>query len=103
MLELILVTFPDIESAKELSKKLVEQKLCACANIIPAISSIYVWNGKLSDENEVLVILKSSKAKRTELEAAIYADHPYDTPEFIALDSSYVGAKYLSWVKGGLK
>ena len=95
---LILVTAPNIKLARRLAKGALEQKLAACANIIPAIESHYWWKEKLENEKEVLILFKTIKENITELEQTIYNLHTYDTPEFVAVPIAYGNQKYLNWI-----
>src|SRR5512141_628837 len=81
----ILVTTANQEEAVRIGKEMVNAKLAACANIIPGIQSIYRWDGKVVQEQEVLLILKSIKPRYRALEKAIKAMHTYEIPEIIAL------------------
>ena len=95
---LILVTAPNIKLARRLAKGALEQKLAACANIIPAIESHYWWKEKLENEKEVLILFKTTKENITELEQTICNLHTYDTPEFVAVPIAYGNQKYLNWI-----
>ena len=95
---LILVTAPNIKLARRLAKGALEQKLAACANIIPAIESHYWWKEKLENEKEVLILFKTIKENITELEKTICNLHTYDTPEFVAVPIAYGNQKYLNWI-----
>ena len=95
---LILVTAPNIILARRLAKGALEQKLAACANIIPAIESHYWWKEKLENEKEVLILFKTIKENITELEETICNLHTYDTPEFDAVPIAYGNQKYLNWI-----
>ena len=95
---LILVTAPNIKLARRLAKGALEQKLAACASIIPAIESHYWWKGKLENEKEVLILFKTIKENITELEQTICNLHTYDTPEFVAVPIAYGNQKYLNWI-----
>ena len=81
----ILVTVVNQEEAMRIGEGMVNAKLAACANVVPGIQSIYRWKGKVVKSEEFLLILKSSKARYSELEKAIKAMHTYETPEIIAL------------------
>lgn len=94
----VLVTVPDADTAKRLSTALVEQRLAACVNIIPQISSVYRWNGAVTEEAESLLVLKTRASLIAELQKEIIRLHPYDTPEVVALTPSAVAEKYLRWV-----
>jgi periplasmic divalent cation tolerance protein len=95
---LVLVTAPDLKTARALAKSALNAKLVACANLVPKIESHYWWQGKLEASAEVLIIFKTTRAKLAALEKLVVAEHPYDTPEFIALPLAAGNAKYLAWL-----
>jgi len=82
---LVFTTLPSADKAAELAKALVEERLAACANLLPAIRSIYRWQGKLQDENEVLVLLKTRAEHLERLKLRILELHPYEVPEVLAV------------------
>lgn len=94
----ILVTTVNQEEAVRIGKEMVNAKLAACANVIPRIQSIYRWNGKVVQEEEVLLILKSVKPRYRALEKAIKAMHTYEIPEIIALPVKVGFDRYIGWV-----
>jgi periplasmic divalent cation tolerance protein len=95
---LVLTTLPNSDAAAELAKSVVGEKLAACANVMPAVRSIYRWQGKVEDENEVLVLLKTQRARFEALRARILELHPYDVPEVIALPIEQGHGAYLDWI-----
>jgi len=96
---LIVVTnVPDAELAKSLAHALVERRLAACVNIMPAVQSIYRWQGAVEHASEVSLMIKSTQARYAELEAAIVALHPYDVPEVTALPIAAGLPAYLNWI-----
>ena len=95
---LVLVTAPDLKTARTLAKAALESKLIACANIIPKIESHYWWQGKIESGAEVLLVLKAAKNRLAALEKLILAKHPYDTPEFLALTLNVGNQRYLEWL-----
>jgi len=94
----ILVTAANQKEAAKIANAMVSANLAACANIVPAIQSIYRWKGKIVKGREVLIILKSTKARYPALEQAIKKLHSYETPEIIALSVSAGLDRYLAWV-----
>jgi periplasmic divalent cation tolerance protein len=94
----VLVTVPDLKTARALAKGALQARLIACANLIPKIESHYWWQGKIESGAEVLLILKTQKSKLAALEKLILARHPYDTPEFLVLPLSAGNKKYLDWL-----
>ena len=97
---LVFTTLPSADKAAELAKALVEERLAACANLLPAIRSIYRWQGKLQDENEVLVLLKTRQQQFERLKERIVELHPYDVPEIIAIPVEQGHKAYLDWIAG---
>jgi len=94
---LVLVTAPDLKTARALAKAALNVKLVACANLVK-IESHYWWQGKLESSAEVLILFKTTRAKLAALEQLIVAKHPYDTPEFVALSLAEGNSKYLDWL-----
>ena len=94
---IVLVTAPDLKTARKLAQAALNARLVACVNIIPKIESHYWWQGKLERGNEVLMILKTTRRALPKLENLILKLHPYDTAEFVALPVSQGNARYLAW------
>jgi periplasmic divalent cation tolerance protein len=95
---LVLVTVPDLKTARSLAREALRARLIACANLIPKIESHYRWRGKIEKGNEVLMLLKTTRRKLTALEQFILANHPYDTPEFLVVDLDAGNGRYLQWL-----
>jgi periplasmic divalent cation tolerance protein len=95
---LVLVTAPDLKTARALAKAALEARLAACANLVPKIQSYFWWQGKIDSGTEVLLLLKTATDKLAALEALILDRHPYDTPEFIALTLAAGNRRYLDWI-----
>lgn len=102
-LQIVLMTVPNMEKAREMGRLLVEERLIACINIIPEVHSIYEWEGKICEEGEVLTLLKTMKEKVPSLEKRIAELHPYTTPEFVVIDPCYISNSYLNWAQTYLK
>ncbi|HEX9575999.1 MAG TPA: divalent-cation tolerance protein CutA [Myxococcales bacterium] len=100
---LVFTTLPSADKAAELAKALVEERLAACANLLPAIRSIYRWQGKLQDENEVLVLLKTRAEHLERLKLRILELHPYEVPEVLAVPVEAGYQPYLDWLAGETK
>jgi periplasmic divalent cation tolerance protein len=94
----VLVTAPDLKSARALAKAALSARLIACANLVPKIESHYWWQGKIESGAEVLLVLKTRKARLAALEQLILERHPYDTPEFLVLPVDAGSRKYLDWL-----
>jgi periplasmic divalent cation tolerance protein len=95
---LILVTAPDLDVARNLTHGALEARLVACANLVPKIESHYWWQGKIESTAEVLCIFKTTKPKLAAFEKFILSNHPYDTPEIIALPIASGTRRYLDWI-----
>ena len=96
----VLVTTPSPERAAEIARALVEERLAACGNVVPGLRSIYRWEGKVQDEEEALLLLKTTRARFEALRARVLALHPYEVPEVIALPVEAGSARYLAWIAG---
>ena len=95
---LVLVTAPDLKTARKLAKAALTARLIACANFVPKIESHYWWQGKIESNAEVLIIFKTTKSRLGALEKLIVAKHPYATPEFIVLPIAVGNRRYLDWI-----
>ena len=95
---IIFSTFPDAEIARKAARTLVEEKLAACANIVPQVESIYHWQGKIESNTEVLVIFKTTRERYAEFEQRLRALHPYEVPEIVALEPTAGLPAYLDWI-----
>jgi periplasmic divalent cation tolerance protein len=93
-----LSTFPDVETARKIARELVGSALVACANIIPAVESIYYWKEKVETSAESLAIFKLTTAGYSEFESRLHALHPYDVPEIVRLNIVGGSADYLRWI-----
>ena len=96
---LALSTFPDRETAQRIATQLVTEKFAACANILPAIESIYRWQGQVEQSDEELLIIKTRKDLFGALEKRVRELHSYDVPEIIATPITGGSAEYLSWLE----
>ena len=96
---LVLCTCPDRASADVIAQALLERRLAACINILPGVSSMYRWQGKIETAEEVLLVIKTRQPRYAELEAEILSHHPYELPEVVAvpLDRGLPG--YLAWIE----
>jgi periplasmic divalent cation tolerance protein len=96
----VFITAPSMDVAQQIANALVEQKLAACVNILPAIQSIYRWEGKIFNEEETLLIVKSrADLFEDRLIPAVQAVHPYQVPEIIALPILMGLPGYLDWIQ----
>ena len=96
---IVFTTAPNQTEAEELAEKLVTAKLAACVQILPPMTSVYVWEGKVQKESEHLLLIKTLPEKWDELAALITANHSYDVPEIVAIDAANVSEPYLKWLQ----
>lgn len=95
---IVFSTFPDAASASRAATSLVEARLAACINMLPGMTSVYRWQGKIEQASEVLLIVKTTQAVYPQLESALKACHPYELPEIIAVALEAGLPDYLNWV-----
>jgi len=93
-----LSTAPDADTAARIARALVEERLAACVNLVPAVRSIYRWRGRIEDAAEVLLVIKTRAERVEALAARLRALHPYELPELVALPVADGLAPYLDWV-----
>jgi periplasmic divalent cation tolerance protein len=96
---IVLTTVPTLEEAETLARGIVEAKLAACVQILPGMTSVYVWEGKVQKQNEHLLLLKTTNEKYAEVEKFITENHSYDVPEIVAVESTNVAEPYRKWVE----
>jgi periplasmic divalent cation tolerance protein len=101
--KIILSTCGDREAAERIARRLVEQQLAACVNILPGVQSIYRWQGAVASDPEVLMLIKTRADLVPEVQSAITSLHSYEIPEFLVLPVSAGSAAYLGWMEESLK
>jgi periplasmic divalent cation tolerance protein len=94
----VFCTVGQAEEAEALARALVEERLVACVNVGPAVTSIYRWKGQIERDDERLLVMKTRAARFEALRAAIVARHTYDVPEIIAVPLTAGHAPYLAWI-----
>jgi periplasmic divalent cation tolerance protein len=95
---LVLTNLPDRERAERLAASLVNNGVAACVNILAPCRSVYRWQGALQSEDEVPVLIKTTRGQYAALESAIRGEHPYELPEIIAVPITAGLPDYLNWV-----
>ncbi len=95
---LVLCTFPDAAKARQIGTVLVEKQLAACVNLLPAVESIYRWQGAVETSTEVLAVFKTGADAYPRLAAELEELHPYEVPEIVALRPEQVAGRYAAWV-----
>ena len=95
---LVFVTFPDAAVARQIGTAMVESQLAACANLLPGIESIYRWQSKIEQAQEVLAMFKTTPERWPAFEQKMRELHPYEVPEIVAVKPEQVAATYAAWV-----
>jgi periplasmic divalent cation tolerance protein len=96
----VLTTWPSVDKARAAARTFVEEKLAACANIVPGVESIYRWKGAVETSAEVLVVFKTTIARYQAFETRLLELHEYEVPEIVALRVNDGLPRYLRWVEG---
>ncbi len=99
----IFMTAKDLTEAQSIVKKLVEERLIACGNILPQVKSFFWWQNKVDECEEALVVMKTKKSFFKKVEKVIKSLHSYDVPEIIALPICAGNKDYLTWMDQSLK
>ena len=92
------VTAPDEETATALARALVGGGLAACVQVLPGITSTYVWQGAVEEEQEHLLLVKSTAGRFEDIRSLVRSEHPYDTPEVLAVPVVAADPAYAAWV-----
>jgi periplasmic divalent cation tolerance protein len=100
---IVLTTTANPEEAARLGRTLVEERLVACATLIPAVQSIYRWQGAVESSAETLLLLKTGPEQLAALEARLRELHSYQTPEFLVLQVDAASQPYLDWLQSSLR
>ena len=93
----LMTTLPDRDSARQLAQKLVGEQLAACVNILPGVESVYFWQGKIEQSDEVLLLIKVPEAGYEAVQQRLKTLHPYQVPELIALPVVKALPEYVQW------
>lgn len=94
----LLTTVGREEDARRLARLLVEERLAACASILPPVLSIYRWRGSVSEEPEHVLLIKTARAAAAAASERLIQEHPYEVPELLEIDADRVSAPYLDWI-----
>ncbi|MDZ7751660.1 MAG: divalent-cation tolerance protein CutA [Gammaproteobacteria bacterium] len=100
---IVLCTGPDEATARRLAGMLVESRLAACVNIVPGVRSVYEWQGRIEDDEEVLMVIKTDGGRFDDLCERLTQAHPYDVPEILKLDVDGGLPAYLEWMANWLR
>lgn len=99
MEEVVLITAPNEEVGRALARALVEEHLAACVNLVPGLTSVYRWQGEVVEDEEVLLIVKTTTFAFPRLKERVLALHPYAVPEILALPVAEGHGPYLDWLR----
>jgi periplasmic divalent cation tolerance protein len=99
----VLTTVGSGFDARSLAEQLVEGRLAACVNILPQLYSVYRWQGRVEEDEEQLLLIKTSAEKLDALQTALLAIHPYETPEFVVLPVDELRGPYAQWFEAVLR
>lgn len=94
----LFITVPNIDVGRELARALLEARLAACVNIVPQVESLYWWEGKIQQDGEAMLVVKSQAGALDRLIETVRKNHPYDVPEVIAMPIDKGNPAYLSWL-----
>ncbi len=101
-LRLVLTTCGSRDVADRIANALVDQRLAACVNVLPGVSSTYRWMGKIERDDEVLLMIKTAQSELAAIEIAIKNCSGYELPELVAVEISGGAADYLTWVAASI-
>ena len=96
---IVFCTCPDAATASHLARTLVDERLAACVNVVPGVTSIYRWQGAVSEDAEVLLVAKTRRSLVERVAARVKELHTYELPETIALPIAAGSARYLEWLE----
>ena len=99
---IIFTTVPDTALGETLAEGLVREKLAACVQIFPQMTSVYFWEGQMQKDSEHLLLIKTSDDMFEKVRDHITANHPYTTPEIVAIEADKVAEPYGRWVEGNV-
>ena len=94
----VLTTVGSTFDPAPLATQLVEKRLAACVNVIPQIHSVYRWQGKIENDSEQLLLIKTVAERLDELKSALFSMHPYEVPEFVVLTIDRIEEPYRAWL-----
>ena len=96
---IVLVTCASRREAERIARALVEDRLCACVNVLPGVKSVFTWKGRFSKASETMLLCKTRKSLFKEVEKAVLMMHSYEVPEIISIPVENGSAKYLGWIR----
>ncbi len=97
-----LVTTP-VDRADDIARALVDARVAACVNVVPAVRSVYRWEGAVQQDEEALLVVKTTRPRLEALDARLGEVHPYDTYELVVLDVEGGNGAYLAWIAASME
>jgi periplasmic divalent cation tolerance protein len=101
--KLVVTTVSSQEEARRIANHLLDKKLAACVNIVPHLESIFLWNGKVEESQELMLLIKTTAERYKDVQAEILQQHSYDLPEVIAFDIADGSGDYLNWIAASVR
>src|SRR5687767_3006526 len=98
-LEIVLVTVPDAATGTRLARALVEERLAACVNRVPGLTSVYRFESSVHEDREELLVIKTTAARLEGLERRVVELHPYEVPEFVVVSIDHAAPAYAAWLR----
>lgn len=96
---LVMTNVSETSTAHKIARQLIEQRLAACVNCLPAVQSLYRWQGEIEESTEITLLIKTTRISYAEVEATIKMLHPYQLPEIIAVPIVDGLPQYLGWIE----
>jgi periplasmic divalent cation tolerance protein len=97
---IVLTAIGENHDAREIASQLVERRLVACVNIVPHVHSVYRWQGRVEHDGEQLLLIKTVEERLDAVKEALFAQHPYEVPEFVVVDIDRIEGPYRDWLTG---
>jgi len=97
MAMVVLVTIP-VKEAKKMANILLEKRVCACVNVIKDVDSYFWWEGKIAQEKESLLVIKTKESLYSNVKKVVKENHPYEIPEIVGIKIDQINKVYLSWL-----
>ncbi len=99
----VFTTFAGEDDAARVARVLIEERLIACANLVPGVRSLYRWKDAVADEREIMMLMKTRKQDWAALMSRLHELHPYETPECLAVRVAAGSPKYMAWLEAALE
>jgi periplasmic divalent cation tolerance protein len=100
---LLLCTCPTREAASAIATALIEERLAACVNQLPGVKSLYRWEGRVEDDDELMLLIKTTASQYPAVEAMIRSLHPYEVPEIIGIPLTIGSDAYFDWIRNSVR